>query len=303
MKLGFVSAILPELSLEKVLDFASEEDFACVEVMCWPAGKAERKYAGVTHIDVTGMTRTRAEDIRASLASRDVEISALGYYPNILCADPAQSRFCVAHLKKVIAAARLLGLSTVNTFIGADHQRNPDENFARFERVWPGIVLHAEDRGVRIGIENCPMLFTLDEWPAGKNLAYSPAIWRRLFDAIPSRHFGLNYDPSHLVWQRIDYVKPIAEFRDRLFHFHAKDTRVDCPRLENEGILALGWHTPKIPGYGDVEWGRVFSALSDAGYDGAVCIEVEDAAFGKTLEGRKRALKVARNVLRPFFEV
>jgi sugar phosphate isomerase/epimerase len=301
VKLGFVSAILPELSLAEVLEFAAGEGFAVVELMCWPVGKADRKYAGVTHIDAAGFSRPLAEEVKELLARHGVGISALGYYPNLLAPERAQGRRCAAHLEKVIEAARLLGVSTVNTFIGADPRKNVEENFAAFRRLWPPIVRFAEKRGVRLAIENCPMLFTFDEWPGGKNLAYSPSIWRRIFDAIPSRRFGLNFDPSHLVWQFVDYIAPLAEFRDRLFHVHAKDTKVDQAKLRDQGILALGWQAPKIPGYGDVDWDRFFSALSDAGYDGPVCIEVEDQAFGKALAGRKRALKVARRALERYF--
>ncbi len=301
MKLGFVSAILHDLDLNGVLAFAARERFETVELMSWPEGKADRKYAGVTHVGSEGMTRALAEDVRALAARHGVEISALGYYPNVLAADSQISTRSIEHLKKVIRAASLLGLDLVNTFVGAEHRAAPHENLERFRQVWPDIIRFAEDHGVRIGIENCPMLFTLDEWPAGKNLAVSPVVWRRMFEVIPSKSFGLNFDPSHCIWQFLDYLQPIAEFKERLFHVHAKDLKIDRRRLGDEGILALGWSTPKIPGYGEVDWGQFFSALSDAGYDGPVCIEVEDAAFGKELEGRERALRVSRNVLEPYF--
>lgn len=299
MQLGFVTAILPDLSLEDVLRFAAEEDYDCVEVMCWPPGKAERRYAGVTHIDVVGLTPAKADDINALCQRYGVRISALGYYPNLLSDDAAQAELALAHLRRVIDAAPLLGLKNVNTFIGADHRRPLEENFARFEKVWPDLIRYAEDRNVYIGIENCPMLFTRDEWPSGKNLAYSPRIWRRMFEVIPSPHFGLNYDPSHLVWQMMDYVRPIYEFRDRLLHAHAKDMKINRQKLNDEGILALGWSVPKIPGLGEVDWRQFLSALSDVGYQGAVCVEVEDRAFEQDLESRKRSLRISRNVLRP----
>ena len=302
MQLGFVSAILPDLNFEDVLKFAAAEDFSCVEVMCWPVGEAERKYAGVTHIDVTHFTPTMAQDVLGLVAKHGVALSGLGYYPNILDADAQRAQAAIDHLKRVIEAAALLNLKGVNTFIGADHRCHPAENFAKFQKVWPDIIRFAEDHNVRVGIENCPMLFTRDEWPTGKNLAYSPAVWRKMFEAIPSKHFGLNFDPSHAIWLFLDYIQPLYEFRDRLFHVHAKDLKIDHCKLRQEGILSLGWSTPKIPGLGDVNWNRIFSALTDIGYDGPVCVEVEDDAFGKTLEGRKRALKVSRNILRPFIE-
>jgi sugar phosphate isomerase/epimerase len=170
--------------------------------------------------------------------------------------------------------------------------------------VWKPLVQFAEDHGRRIGIENCPMLFTKDEWPGGKNLAHSPAIWRRMFEDIPSESFGLNFDPSHLVWQQIDYVGPLYEFRDRIFHVHAKDAKVDKAKLNDVGILAtpLRWHFPKLPGLGDVEWGKFLSALTDIGYRGPVCIEVEDRAFEPELDRRKAALRLSRNYLSQYFD-
>lgn len=303
MKLGFVTAILPDLSLEEVLTFASDEGFECVEVMCWPVGKAERRYAGVTHIVVKDLTQDQADDINGLVMTKGVDISALGYYPNILVADKAESQLYIDHLKDVIAAAQKLGLNTVNTFIGADHTQFIEANFAKFQKIWPDIIKFAEDHDVRIGIENCPMSFTGDEFPSGKNMAYSPAIWRRMFEAIPSKNFGLNYDPSHMVWQQMDYLAPLNEFAERIFHVHAKDARVDKHRLDSVGILArpLEYHIPKLPGFGEVNWGRFISVLTDSGYDGPVCIEAEDRAFEDTLESRKQCLKVAREVLRPYF--
>ena len=302
MKLGFVSAILPDLTLEEVVQFASEEGFACVELMCWPKGKAERRYAGVTHIDVTGFTEGDAGAVLALVGGAGVEISGLGYYPNPLAPDREEAAIYIDHLKRVIETAALLEVSVVNTFIGRDWTRSVNDNWPRFQEVWPPLVAFAEDHGLRIAIENCPMLFTADEWPGGKNLAATPAIWRRMFEAIPSASFGLNYDPSHMVWQQMDYVKPVEEFADRIFHVHAKDARVDQGRLDEVGILAtpLQFHTPKLPGLGDVNWGRLFSVLSDTGYDGPVCIEVEDRAYEATLERRKDALRQSARYLRQY---
>ncbi len=303
MKLGFVSAILPDLSLKQVLEFARAERFACVELMCWPVGRAERKFAGVTHVDVVGFTKTRAEEVLELVQEYGVTISALGYYPNPLDPDPEVSRRAVEHLKKVIRAAELLGLKNVNTFVGRDWTRTVDENWPRFLKIWRPLIRFAEDHDVKIGIENCPMFFTRDEWPGGKNLLTTPTIWRRAFEDIPSDHFGLNYDPSHFVLQFMDPAAPLAEFKAKLFHLHAKDVRIRWEHLNEVGIFAypLEWHQPRIPGYGEIDWARFISALQGIGYKGPVCIEVEDDTFGKTLEGRQLALKVARNVLAPYF--
>ncbi len=303
MQLGFVSAILPELNLDQVLAFAAAERFACVEAMCWPVGKAERKYAGVTHVDVDGFTKARAEETRALCARHRVGLSALGYYPNPLDPNPAVAKVAVNQLKKVIQAAALLGLRTVNTFVGRDWTKSVDDNWPRFLKTWRPLIRFAEDHDVRVGIENCPMRFTGDEWPGGKNLMTTPVIWRRAFSDIPSKHFGLNYDPSHFVLQQMDPASPLREFQDKIFHFHAKDVRLRRDRLNEVGVFAhpLEWHQPRIPGYGEMDWGRFMGALMETRYRGPVCIEVEDDTFGKTLDGRKRALRVARNVLSPYF--
>ncbi|HEV3416589.1 MAG TPA: sugar phosphate isomerase/epimerase [Pirellulales bacterium] len=302
MKLGFVSAIVPDLSLEQVADLAAAEGYDCVELMCWPTGKAERRYAGVTHVDVTDFAPADAARVRRVMAERGVAISGLGYYPNPLSADRAESEGAVEHLRRVISAAALLEVGVVTTFVGRDPRKSVDENWPRFLEVWPPLVRLAEERGVRIGIENCPMYFTGDEWPSGKNLAVSPAIWRRMFEAIPSASFGLNYDPSHMVWQQMDYLKPIREFAERLVHVHAKDVRLDRDQLDEVGILATPheYHRPKLPGLGDIDWGRFFSVLSDSGYNGPVCIEVEDRAYEQTPERRLAALRQSATYLRNF---
>jgi sugar phosphate isomerase/epimerase len=302
MQLGFVSAILGDRSLEQVLAFAADVGYATVELMCWPRGKADRRYAGVTHLDASDFGPAEAGRVKELLARTGVTISALGYYPNPLAPDPAEASVAEQHLRRVITAARLLGVSTVNTFVGRDPARSVDANWPRFLEVWRPLVAFAEQQQIRIGIENCPMLFSDDEWPGGKNLAISPAIWRRMFAEIPSRSFGLNFDPSHLVWQRMDYLAPLREFRDRLFHVHAKDARVDQHRLDDVGILAapLTYHAPKLPGLGDVQWGRFFSMLGELGYRGPVCVEVEDRAYEYDLAGREAALRQSARFLRGF---
>jgi len=302
MQLGFVSAILPELELREVFQTAEQLGYDCVELMCWPRGKAERRYAGVTHVEVEDFTESHAQAVRDLSLEFGVSISGLGYYPNPLDPDATQAERCIEHLKAVIRAARLLEVPQVNTFVGRDWTASVDDNWPRFLQVWRPLVALAEDQGVRIGIENCPMLFTADEWPGGKNLAVSPAIWRRMFADIPSPSLGLNYDPSHFIWQQMDYVAPIREFADRLFHVHAKDVRLDRHRLNQVGILAHPneYHTPKLPGLGDVNWGQFFSALTDAGYTGPVCVEVEDRAYEGSLEARIASLRQSHAYLRTY---
>jgi sugar phosphate isomerase/epimerase len=288
--------------LAEVARFAAAAGYSCVELMCWPVSRAERRYAGVTHVDVTDFTAGKADEVRRIMADAQVEISALGYYPNPLSPQREESELAVAHLRRVIQAAAMLGLKTVNTFIGRDWSRSVDDNWPRLLEVWQPLVRFAEGNGVRIGIENCPMLFTSDEWPGGKNIATSPKIWRRLFADIGSPSLGLNYDPSHMVWQQMDYLRPLREFKDRLFHIHAKDVRIDRERLDEVGILAhpLEYHVPKLPGLGEVDWGRFFSVLTDSGYRGPVCVEVEDRAYEDSLAARQVSLRQSHAYLRNF---
>jgi sugar phosphate isomerase/epimerase len=302
MQLGFVTAILPDQSLEEVLATAAEIGYDCIEVMCWPRGKAERRYAGVTHIEVEQFDANAAAAIHDLTQRYGVSISGLGYYPNPLAADAAEASRAVEHIRRVIEACATLGIRQMNTFVGRDWRRSVKENWERFNETWPALVRHAEQHDVRIGIENCPMLFTDDEWPGGKNLAISPAIWQRMFEAIPSDHFGLNYDPSHMVWMQMDYLAPLRDFADRIFHVHAKDVRVDRHRLHQVGILAtpLEYHTPKLPGMGEVDWGRFVSVLGDSGYRGPVCVEVEDRSYEGSLEARRAALQQSYTFLRNF---
>ena len=302
MKLGFVSAILPDLSLEQLLNFAREEDYDCVEVLCWPKGKATRRYAGVTHIDVENFGKKESEQVIALTKKTGVSISGLGYYPNPLAPNAKEAEIAIGHIKKVIKASALLGINQMNTFIGRDWKKSVEENWPQFKKTWKPIIRFAEKQEVKIGIENCPMSFTADEWPGGKNLATTPAIWKKMFQDIPSDYFGLNYDPSHFVWQQIDPLKPIREWGQKIFHVHAKDVRLDRERLDEVGIMAYPnqYHTPKLPGMGDVDWGKFFSYLGEQKYTGPVCVEVEDRVFEGSLAKRKASLRQSATYLRQF---
>jgi len=302
MQLGFASAIVPDLDLDEVLATASEIGYDCIELMCWPLGKAERRYAGVTHIDVDQLDPEAATEIRQRFDQAGVSISGLGYYPNPLSADLAESNTAVEHICKVIDACTLLGVHQMNTFIGRDPARSIRDNWPRMLDTWKPIVQFAEQKNIRIGIENCPMLFSDDEWPGGKNLAISPEVWRRMFEDIPSDHLGLNYDPSHMIWQHMDECQPMLDFREKLFHVHAKDVQIERDQLDQVGILAspLKYHTPKLPGKGDIDWGRFFSVLAESGYDGPVCVEVEDRDYEETAELRIASLEESHGYLRQF---
>ena len=302
MKPGFVSAILADLSYEDVLKTAKNEGFGAVEMLCWPLGKAERRYAGVTHIDVVDLTSTKADELKAKADDAGIEISALGYYPNPLIADLEQRAFFTNHIKKVIDGASMLGIGTVNTFIGREPLQSLEQSWVEFGKVWPELIKYAEGRGIKIAIENCPMFFSMDEWPGGKNMASTPAIWKRMFEEIDSSNFGLNYDPSHMIWQQMDAVAPLRDFKDKLFHIHIKDAKVLTHKLNEVGIMAapLEYHMPKLPGLGDVNWSEFFCYLTEAEYDGPVCIEVEDRAYEGSLENRISALRQSKKYISQF---
>ena len=302
MKLGFITAICDGMTLEEVVDFAAENGLECIEVACWPQGGAQRRYAGVSHIDVASLDENKAAAIKKLCADKGVEISSLAYYPNTLDPDLEKRQNYIAHIYKLIDASAMLDVNMVTTFLGRDPHKTVSENLKLVEEVWPQIIAYAEKKGVKIGIENCPMLFTEDEWPGGQNLMTSPSNWRKIFQILDSPNFGINYDPSHFVWQQIDYIKPIYEFKDKIFHVHYKDIKVFKDKLSDVGVMAapLEYMSPKLPGLGDVDWGRYVSALTDVGYSGYTCIEVEDKAFEKSLEDAKKAVVLSAIYLRNF---
>lgn len=302
MKLGFVSAILDHSSFEEVIDTAGRLGYECVELACWPSGKAERRYAGVSHLDVDALDENKINYIKKYCQDKKVELSSLAFYPNTMDPDENKRRDNIVHLKKVITASRLLDVNMVTTFIGRDQKKTVEENLELFKEIWPSIISFAEENKVKVAIENCPMLFGPDQWPGGQNLATTPAIWRKMFSSIKSDYFGLNYDPSHFVWQRVNYIKPLYEFKDKIFHVHYKDIKIYQDKLEEVGIMAypLDYMSPKLPGLGDVDWGSYVSALTDIGYDGYTCIEVEDRAFEGSDEKVLKSLKLGYHYMRQF---
>jgi sugar phosphate isomerase/epimerase len=300
MKLGIMTAALPTLDLDTLAGWAAGEGFQALEIACWPQVTGDRRrYAGVTHIDVEKLD---APAVRKSVDGRGLEISSLAYYPNNLDPDPTVRAEANEHLRKVIVAAEALGVGIVGTFIGRDHTRSVTDNLAEVEKVWPDLVGFAGRHNVTIVIENCPMIFSTDEWPGGKNLAYSPAIWRRLFEIVDADNFGLNLDPSHLVWQFIDYERAVREFGPRIRHVHAKDMEIDRDGLFEHGVMSagVGWQIPRLPGLGEIRWNRFIAALYAIGYDGVISIEHEDRSFEGDVDLVKRGFLIARDVLRPY---
>lgn len=302
MKLGVVSAIFAQQTFEEMIAIVAENGLECVEVACWPQGKAERRYAGVSHIDTQHLTAEKAAALLAICHEKGVEISALAYYPNPLDEDLVKRKTIIEHLYTIIDAASLLNVNLVTTFIGRMPSKSVAENLKEVAIVWPPIIKYAEEKGVRIAIENCPMYFTEDEWPGGQNLMTTPNIWREVFELLDSDFIGLNYDPSHFVWQQIDYLKPLTEFKEKIFHVHYKDIKLYPDKLAEVGVMAppLTFMAPKLPGLGDVDWGKYVSALTDIGYDGYTCIEIEDKAFEKNEEDVKKSVTLSTHYLRNY---
>ena len=301
MKLGLVSAILDGWDLKEMLYEAKNAGYKCVEVACWPGGAgATRRYAGVCHIDVDNTTPEYIACVKGLLEETGMSISSLAFYPNPL--DPVSGPDAVAHLYKVIDMSAALGVGLVTTFIGRDQTKTVEENLELVKKVWPPILEHAKEKGVKVGIENCPMLFGADQWPGGQNLFTSPRNWEKIFEALPYDNLGINYDPSHFIWQHIDYIKPIYKFKDKIFHVHIKDIKMYPDKLNEVGIMGypLEFMSPKLPGYGDVDWGKYISALTDIGYNGPVCVEVEDKAFEDTKEHVVDSIVLSRKYMEQF---
>ena len=302
MKLGIVSAIFDQSSFEEMIDIVADTGLECVEVACWPKGKAERRYAGVSHIDTKNLTAEKAQEILAYCEKKQVEISALAYYPNPLDENLEKRQEVIDHLYTLIDAAKLLDVKLVTTFLGRMPSKSVSENLKEVAKVWPPIIKYAEEQEIKIAIENCPMLFTEDEWPGGQNLMTTPSNWQKVFEILDSDNFGINYDPSHFVWQHIDYIEPLYKFKDKIFHVHYKDIKLYPNKLKEVGIMAtpLEYMSPKLPGLGDVDWGKYVSALTDIGYNGYTCIEVEDRAYESNYEDVKRSVRQSAHYLRNF---
>ena len=311
MKIGVMSAAFPNMSLEDLATWAADSGFEMLELACWPAGEGkDRKYGGVVHIDVDALTPGKASEINGMLEEKGLEISSLGYYPNPLHPDLEHREHVIAHLKKVIVGAETLGVGVLGTFVGRtwnaeitgrEWQKDLDYNFEQFMTVWPDLVKFAADHGVRIAIEHCPMLWA-DTWPGGSNLPHSPALIHRMFEAVPDENFGLNLDPSHLVWQHIDYIRFVYDFGDRIFHVHAKDMAIDEEMFYQDGILGCGfrWQIPRLPGQGLIDWRELVAALYDVGYDFVLSIEHEDRNWEGSEDLVKRGFLVAKKALEPY---
>jgi sugar phosphate isomerase/epimerase len=304
MRLGLLTAPFPDTPLGEVADWTAANGFESIEIACWPRSTGPtRRYAGTSHIDVATLSAGEAQELAASFRDRGLVISGLGYYPNPLHPDREHRDAVIGHLRHVIEAAEKLDVPFVNTFMGGNGAKNQDDNWQAALEIWPDIVAFAADHGRKITFENCPMLFSYDEWPGGHNIATTPRMWRRILEQWGGT-VGLNFDPSHLILQMIDIPRFIREFGPHILHVQAKDLWIDRDGLYENGVFAMGigWQVPRLPGLGDVDWGDLFGALWRTGYDGDVIIEHEDRDFEKTDDLVKRGFLLARDVLRPYIK-
>ncbi|MFC1405073.1 MULTISPECIES: sugar phosphate isomerase/epimerase [Streptacidiphilus] len=302
MKLGFLTACLPQLTLEQIVPWAAAHDYDALEVATWPS-TGSRDFEA-SHLDVAALDQDGAEQVRALFDQHGVEISAFAYYENNLHPDERRRAEIAEHLRRNIDAAALLGVPYVGTFIGRDPGRSVKENIAVGDKVLPPLVDYATERGVKLIIENCVMEgWHPDGYPG--NLAYSPELWEWMF----SLGFYLNYDPSHLMWLGIDPVEALRPYVDRIPHAQAKDAQLD-PRartrygffgktLERDNPWDVGWWRYRVPGLGDVDWRAVVDTLYEGGFTGTLSVEHEDPVWGGTEEKVKQGLIVAHRTLRP----
>lgn len=304
MYLGFLTGCMGDIPLAEKAKWAADNGLKAIEISCWPRAN-DRDYSA-TDIDVDSLTKDAASEIRSRINDLGLSVTSLAYYDNNLSADAAKRSFINEHLYKVIDAAQLLGVELVGTFIGRNHEISLEENFDEFEKVFSKIVRYAEDRGIKIMIENCPMTgWQVPGLPG--TISFSPELWRELFTRIPSSSFGLNYDPSHMAGMLMDYITPISEFKDRIFHTHAKDMLVRRDILAQTGIynkqlsssFTENFCKPVMPGRGDVDFSKWIASLKSVGYNGVVSIEHEDPDFEGSLDKVKAGLLSAIGHLQP----
>jgi len=286
LKLGLLTAIFPEMSFEEVILYAKNKGLSAVELACWPNQKENRRYAGTSHLDVNNLSDEKVSYIKEFLDKNGISISSLGYYPNPLHPDLLVRQNTINHLKKLITASKKLNINMITTFIGRNKYLSYEENMLLFVDIWKPIIIFAESLNVKIAIENCPMYFTYDEYPNGLNLAISPKVFKEMFDLIPNQNFGLNFDPSHFVWQHMDYINVLEVFKERLFHIHIKDAKVDQEKLNQYGILVppLYYMSPKLPGLGDINWEAFIQKLYDINYQGYSILEIEDKSYESSFD-------------------
>lgn len=291
MKLAYLTACFNNLSLEEKVKFAAEQKFDAIELSCWPVTN-DRDYSS-TDINVDHLDIKAKEKILEMMKKNNIEIASLAYYDNNLHPNSAVREKNIEHLYKVIDAASMLNVKHVGTFIGRNMDLGFEENFHEFKKIFPEIVKYAADKNVNILIENCSMPgWHKEGW--GATISYSPELWDRMFEIIPDKNFGLNFDPSHLIWLGVDYVKALKDYKEKVLYFHAKDTKIFEDKksyysilgkqLDRENEWDYGWWKHKIPGSGSIDWVKIFQTLNEIKYDGFVSIEHEDLDYSENDE-------------------
>ena len=296
MKLGFLTVCLGNIPLKDKAKWASEQGFETLEVACWPRVN-DRDYAA-SDIDVVSLTVEKADEIKAYMKEYGIEISSLAYYDNNLDVN-LEHRACVnMHLKRCIDAAALLGVPSVGTFVGRNSEKSIKDNFDEFESVFGELVRYAESKGIQIVIENCPMVGWQQPGVPG-TISFTPELWEEMFKRVPNENFGLNFDPSHLYFQLIDYLPLLEKFKTRIFHVHAKDAEIFPERLGYVGIFdsqfephGKGYWRYRMPGLGKIDWKEFMAVLKSTGYDFVVSIEHEDHLYEGSEEKVKEGLSL-----------
>ncbi len=297
MYLGFLTVCMPQMPLEEMVPWAAQAGFKGLEIGCWPQ-QSDRDYKG-SSIDVTKLTAKDAKAIRDLFDANGMTITSLAYYDNNLHPDKKARKSIHTHLNKVMDAAALLGVDSVGTFVGRDPSLDLDDCFKAAAPIFKEHLKYAKKKKIKLMIENCPMVGWQREGLPG-NLMYSPENWEKMFKLCPDDHFGLNLDPSHMYWLGCDYVGCIPEFKERIFHVHAKDTEFMEENWSQVSIYGRKWWRYRMPGLGDVDWKQFISALQENGYSGVVSIEHEDPIYEGTNEKVKKGLLLGQRFLSGF---
>jgi sugar phosphate isomerase/epimerase len=305
MKLGFLTACMPERSLEEIAAWAGSNGFEALELAAWPSLGDRPFTASHVHADAEHGAAAEAERVLGILDASGLAVSALAYYDNNLSPDPAEREAFHRHLRLCVDVAAELGGVPVGTFIGRDPGRSVAENLRDAEGIFPPLVEYAGERGVRLMIENCVMEgWHPDGYPG--NLAYSPELWEWMF----SLGLHLNFDPSHLLWLGIDPVDALRPYVDRVAHAHAKDAEMFAAERNRYGFFGrtatreedpwdMGWWRYRLPGLGEVDFRRYVDTLYEGGFEGVLSVEHEDPVWGGTPELVEAGLRIARDNLRP----
>jgi sugar phosphate isomerase/epimerase len=302
VKLGFLTACMPERGLEQIAAWAGSHGYEALELAAWPH-QGDRPFTA-THIAAESFDQAEAERARGLLDEHGLVCSALAFYDNNLHPDPEERRAINEHVRACIDAAAALGCPAVGTFIGRDPGRSVAENLRDAEAVFPPLVEHAGERGVKLMIENCVMEgWHPDGYPG--NLAYSPELWEWMFEL----GLHLNFDPSHLLWLGIDPIAALRPYAERVVHAHAKDAQTFPGERDRYGFFGravnredpwdVGWWRYRIPGRGEIDWGRFVDALYEGGFDGVLSVEHEDPVWGGSPELVEAGLEIAHRTLRP----